>query len=167
MSENECTKSSPKQALQPSCRQGTAAAGGPAESGIAGQNDLPVSKLWYVYLVRAENGSLYCGITLDPQRRLQQHRSGKGARFFYSSPALDMVYLEECADKGSALKREVAIKRLTKQQKEQLAGGGLLEQQGKRPTARSANMAASPLCSGCLPDELYIASGFLRPVECR
>lgn len=148
MFENECTKSSPKRALQPSDRQEAIAQGGQAGTGVADGNSLPVAKLWYVYLVRAENGSLYCGITLDPQRRLQQHRSGKGARFFYSSPALDMVYLEECVDKGSALKREVAIKRLTKQQKEQLAGGGLLEQQGKRLTAHSANMAASPLCSG-------------------
>lgn len=77
-------------------------------------------KCWFVYLVRAENGSLYCGISDDPLRRFTQHRSGKGARFFYSSPAQALVYVEACADKPSALRRELAIKRLTKSAKEVL-----------------------------------------------
>ena len=47
----------------------------------------PVSKSWFVYLVRAANGSLYCGISDDPVRRFAKHQSGKGARFFLSSPA--------------------------------------------------------------------------------
>ena len=80
----------------------------------------PSPATWHVYLVRATNGALYCGITTDPQRRLQQHREGRGARFFNSSPALGMVYLESCPDKGSALRREHAIKRMSKQQKERL-----------------------------------------------
>ncbi|NLY14755.1 MAG: GIY-YIG nuclease family protein [Gammaproteobacteria bacterium] len=82
----------------------------------------PSPQAWYVYLVRAENGALYCGITTDPQRRFKQHQSGKGARFFNSSPAVGMVYVEECAGKGCALKRELAIKRMSKQQKERLVG---------------------------------------------
>ena len=97
MSVNECTKSSP-------------------------EGDAPASPVdWYVYLVRAANGALYCGISTDPQRRFQQHQSGKGARFFNSSPAQAMVYVEACADKGEALRREIAIKRLSKAQKERLA----------------------------------------------
>ncbi len=75
---------------------------------------------WQVYLVRAANGALYCGITTDPQRRLAEHRAGKGARFFHSSPALAMVYLEACASKPVALRREYAIKQLSKAAKEQL-----------------------------------------------
>jgi putative endonuclease len=84
-------------------------------------------KAWFVYLVRAQNGALYCGISDDPQRRFAQHRSGKGARFFHSSPAMALVYIEACAGKGDALRRERAIKRLGKPAKEVLvAAGGLI-----------------------------------------
>lgn len=75
---------------------------------------------WYVYLVRAENGALYCGISADPLRRLAQHQAGKGARFFFSSPAQALVYVEACADKSAALRRERAIKQLGKPAKELL-----------------------------------------------
>ena len=48
---------------------------------IAGELPAPASKPWFVYLVRAANGALYCGISDDPQRRFAQHQAGKGARF--------------------------------------------------------------------------------------
>lgn len=75
---------------------------------------------WFVYLVRAANGALYCGISDDPQRRFAVHQSGKGARFFHSSPAVALVYVEVCAGKGAALSRERSIKRLAKPAKERL-----------------------------------------------
>lgn len=78
-------------------------------------------KSWFVYLVRAANGSLYCGISNDPQRRFAQHQSGKGARFFSSSPAVALVYVEACRDKGDALRQERLIKKLRKSAKECLA----------------------------------------------
>lgn len=82
---------------------------------------LPSSpKPWYVYLVRAANGSLYCGISDNPQRRFAQHQSGKGARFFSSSPAMALVYVECWPDKGEALRQERLIKRLRKSAKERL-----------------------------------------------
>lgn len=77
-------------------------------------------RAWFVYLVRAVNGALYCGISDDPQRRFVVHQSGKGARFFRSSPAQALVYVEACAGKGAALSRERAIKRLGKPAKERL-----------------------------------------------
>ena len=77
-------------------------------------------KPWFVYLVRAANGALYCGISDDPQRRFAQHQAGKGARFFHTSPALVLAYVEACAGKGDALRRERAIKRLSKAAKEAL-----------------------------------------------
>ena len=80
-----------------------------------------VSKPWFVYLVRAENGSLYCGISDDPQRRFAAHQSGKGARYFYSSPAVALVYVEQCVSKGEALRQERLIKKLRKSAKECLA----------------------------------------------
>ncbi|WLG98459.1 GIY-YIG nuclease family protein [Pseudomonas sp. FP198] len=76
------------------------------------------AKPWFVYLVRAANGSLYCGISDDPVRRFAKHQSGKGARFFLSSPAVELVYTEACRDKGEALRQERLIKKLRKSAKE-------------------------------------------------
>lgn len=100
----------------------------------AKQAQKPSQPNWYVYLVRAANTALYCGITTDPQRRFQQHLNGKGARFFQSSPALALVYVELCDDKSSALKREYAIKQLPKLAKESLlsAEHNLLVEQAKQ-----------------------------------
>lgn len=81
------------------------------------------AKPWFVYLVRAANGALYCGISDDPQRRFAQHLSGRGARFFHSSPAVALVYVEACADRSEALRRERAIKALRKPAKEALLSG--------------------------------------------
>ncbi|BBN61931.1 MULTISPECIES: GIY-YIG nuclease family protein [Pseudomonas] len=80
-----------------------------------------VGKPWFVYLVRAANGSLYCGISDDPQRRFAAHQSGKGARFFSSSPAMALVYVEQWPSKGEALRHERLIKKLKKSAKEALA----------------------------------------------
>jgi putative endonuclease len=80
--------------------------------------DTPASKTWFVYLVRAANGSLYCGISDDPVRRFAKHQSGKGARFFLSSPAMALVYTERCRDKSDALRQERLIKKLKKSAKE-------------------------------------------------
>ena len=80
-----------------------------------------VGKPWFVYLVRAANGSLYCGISDDPYRRFADHQRGKGARFFHSSPALALVYVEVWDSKGEALRQECLIKKLRKSAKEVLA----------------------------------------------
>ncbi|WP_313086390.1 GIY-YIG nuclease family protein [Pseudomonas sp.] len=82
--------------------------------------DVACAKSWFVYLVRAANGSLYCGISDDAQRRFLAHQRGRGARFFRSSPAVALVYVEPCPSKGDALRRERAIKQLTKPAKEAL-----------------------------------------------
>ena len=83
------------------------------------------TKPWFVYLVRAANGALYCGISDDPQRRFAQHQRGQGARFFYSSPAQALVYVERCADKSAALREERGIKQLKKSAKEALVASYL------------------------------------------
>lgn len=77
-------------------------------------------KPWYVYLVRAANGSLYCGISDDPQRRFLAHQNGRGARYFKTSPAQALVYVEQWPDKGEALRQERLVKRLRKSAKEAL-----------------------------------------------
>lgn len=77
-------------------------------------------KPWFVYLVRAANGSLYCGISDDPQRRFAAHRKGQGARYFKTSPAQALVYVEQWPDKGEALRQERLVKKLRKSAKEAL-----------------------------------------------
>lgn len=79
-----------------------------------------VVKPWYVYLVRAANGSLYCGVSDDPQRRFVAHQKGQGARYFKTSPAQALVYVEQWLDKGEALRQERLVKKLRKSAKEAL-----------------------------------------------
>lgn len=76
----------------------------------------------FVYLLRCRDGSLYCGWTDDLERRLATHNAGKGARYTRSRKPVRLVWSEELADRSAALKREIAIKRLTRTQKLALAG---------------------------------------------
>ena len=73
---------------------------------------------WYVYMLRCRDNTLYTGYTDDPERRLAVHNAGKGAKYTKSRLPVNLVYREECPDKSSALKREYAIKQLTKAEKE-------------------------------------------------
>lgn len=75
---------------------------------------------WYVYILRCGDGTLYTGITDDVPRRLAAHRSGKGAKYTRGRGPLELVYQEQVPDKSAALKREIAIKRLTRPEKETL-----------------------------------------------
>ena len=59
---------------------------------------------WFVYLVRTGAGALYAGISTDPERRLRQHQSGKGARALRGKGPLTLVWRQGVADKGAALR---------------------------------------------------------------
>jgi predicted GIY-YIG superfamily endonuclease len=72
---------------------------------------------WWVYLLRCGDGTLYCGIALDLEARLQQHREGKGAKYTRGRAPLELVYREACASRPAALRRERAIKRLSRSAK--------------------------------------------------
>ena len=76
-----------------------------------------MDKAWFVYMLRCGDGSLYTGIARDVQARLQMHRSGKGAKYTRGRGPLELVYMEECADKSEALKRELVIKALSREDK--------------------------------------------------
>jgi putative endonuclease len=76
----------------------------------------------FVYLLRCRDGSLYCGWTDDLMQRVTKHNSGKGARYTRSRLPVTLVWSEELADRSAALRRELAIKRLTRAQKLALAG---------------------------------------------
>ncbi len=77
---------------------------------------------WWVYVLEREDGSWYTGVSTDPRRRLEQHRSGKGgARANRVSRALDLVSLEEVGPYAVALRREAQVKALTKAAKRRYA----------------------------------------------
>lgn len=81
---------------------------------------------WYVYMLRCGDGTLYTGITDNVSRRLAAHRSGKGAKYTRGRGPLERVYTEEVPDKSAALRREIAIKKMKRPQKDAL----LAESQG-------------------------------------
>lgn len=76
--------------------------------------------MWYLYILRCGDGSLYTGITTDVEKRVQAHRKGKGAKYTRGRGPLELVYRESCGDHSQALKRELAIKALPRQEKEAL-----------------------------------------------
>ena len=78
---------------------------------------------YYLYILRCGDGSLYTGITTDVERRLAVHRSGRGAKYTLGRGPLTVVYREECGDKSAALRRELAVKALTREEKLALIEG--------------------------------------------
>ncbi len=83
-----------------------------------------MDKSWYVYILRCGDDTLYCGITPDLEKRLEQHRSGKGAKYTRGRGPLELVYSEALPSRSEALKREAAIKRLRREEKLQLIASG-------------------------------------------
>ena len=73
--------------------------------------------MYFLYLLKCADGSLYCGITTDVKRRFGEHKAGKGGNYTRSHKVLKVVYTEKCRDRSSALKREAAIKRLSRKEK--------------------------------------------------
>ena len=75
---------------------------------------------WKLYILRCGDGTLYTGITTDVEKRLEAHRTGKGAKYTRGRGPLALVYREDCGDRSAALKREIEIKKLTREEKERL-----------------------------------------------
>lgn len=73
--------------------------------------------MWYVYILRCVDGTLYTGITTDLAQRLQTHNAGTGAKYTRSRLPVEMVYSESLPSHSEALKREYTIKQLTRAQK--------------------------------------------------
>lgn len=74
-------------------------------------------KTWYVYILRCADGTLYTGSTDDLVRRVAMHNAGKGAKYTRGRGPVELVYSEEAESYSAALKREYAIKQLTRQEK--------------------------------------------------
>lgn len=81
-----------------------------------------IIKDWSVYIIVCSDNSLYTGITKDVSRRFREHASGCGAKYFRGRLAKAVVYVEAGHDQGSAAKRELAIKSMTRHQKLRLIG---------------------------------------------
>ena len=79
-----------------------------------------MANTWKLYILRCGDGSLYTGITTDVEKRLKAHESGKGAKYTRGRGPLELVYQEECGDHPAALRRELAIKALSREAKQQL-----------------------------------------------
>ena len=75
---------------------------------------------WWVYLLRCRDGTLYAGITTDPTRRLTQHNAGTASKYTRSRRPVVMVYRERSKTHGDALRRELAIKKLSRAAKDAL-----------------------------------------------
>jgi len=78
---------------------------------------------WSVYLVRCADGSLYTGIATDVARRFEMHAENRGAKFLRGRGPLELVFERAIGEQGDALRVERRIKRLAKEEKEQLVAG--------------------------------------------
>lgn len=72
---------------------------------------------WSLYMVKCQDTSLYTGITTDISRRLKEHNAKKGAFYTKNKVPVELVYQESMRNRSEALKREHAIKKLTRKQK--------------------------------------------------
>ena len=76
----------------------------------------------YCYILECADGTYYTGWTVDPERRLAMHNKGRGARYTRTRVPVKLVYVEELPDRKSAMKREIAIKKMKRERKRKLIG---------------------------------------------
>ena len=77
---------------------------------------------WSVYLARCADGSLYAGIARDPAARLIEHNAGRGSKYVRSRRPAELVFVQAYASRSAALRREAAIKKMTRGEKTGLVG---------------------------------------------
>jgi len=85
---------------------------------------------WQVYIILCTDNSLYTGITIDINRRLSEHGGVSGAKYFRGRKPQQLVYLESGHNRSSASKREAAIKKLKRAEKQVLVESGMNEVNG-------------------------------------
>lgn len=82
---------------------------------------------YVVYILECADGSLYTGITNDLEKRIEQHNSGKGAKYTRGRGPVTLKYSEDAATKGEALSRERQIKKLERDKKQELIQKGCIK----------------------------------------
>ncbi len=75
---------------------------------------------WWVYVLHCADGTLYTGVTTDCDRRLTQHNAGTASKYTRSRRPVAMVYREHASSHSAALRREIAIKKLSRTAKQTL-----------------------------------------------
>jgi putative endonuclease len=75
----------------------------------------------FVYLLRCADGTLYCGWSTDPERRLRQHQAGRASRYTRRRLPVELVYVREFGTRSEAMREEVRIKRLSAAEKRRLS----------------------------------------------
>lgn len=99
--------------------------------------------MWFVYLVRCADGSLYTGIAKDVAERIRAHDAGKGARYTRGRGPLTLCATRRCLTKGAALRLELGVKGLSRAAKEELTDPARFRAYARRflrgkPAARRA-----------------------------
>lgn len=74
----------------------------------------------YTYILKCKGDSLYTGWTNDLKKRITSHNAGKGAKYTKARRPVELVYYEEFQTREEAMKREYAIKQLSRKEKEAL-----------------------------------------------
>lgn len=74
----------------------------------------------YCYILECVDGTYYTGWAVDPERRVAVHNKGRGAKYTKTRLPVKLVYVEELPDRTSAMKREIAIKKMTRERKKKL-----------------------------------------------
>lgn len=74
---------------------------------------------WLLYVLKCRDNTLYTGITIDVSRRVQQHNSGTASRYTRSRLPVRLIFSEPCRSRSQALKKEYAMKRLSRKKKEE------------------------------------------------
>ena len=74
----------------------------------------------YCYIVECVDGTYYTGWAVNPEKRVTVHNKGRGARYTRTRRPVKLVYIEELPDRTSAMKREIAIKKMERGRKEKL-----------------------------------------------
>lgn len=78
----------------------------------------------YTYILKCADGTLYTGWTVDLERRVESHNSGKGAKYTRSRRPVELVYYEQYEERGEAMRREYAIKQMSREDKQKLIKQG-------------------------------------------
>jgi len=76
---------------------------------------------YFCYLIECQDGSYYCGWTINLEKRIQAHAAGKGARYTRSRLPISLVYFEELDSRAEAMRREWELKQQDHQSKQSLA----------------------------------------------
>ena len=84
------------------------------------KREMNMESIWYLYILRCKDGTFYTGITTDVEKRLEAHRTGRGAKYTRGRAPLELVYRETCGSHSDALKREWQIKGLSREDKQKL-----------------------------------------------